>query len=58
MKKNIENKAEIKELMRHIDIPIIFKIDKNPLDNLVDILKEFNLEDKKFLITHGEKSFE
>ena len=44
--------------MRHVDIPIIFKIDDNLLDNLVDILKEFNLESKKFVVIHGGASFE
>ena len=58
MKTNKKRKGVLIELMRHIDIPIIFKIDKDPLDNLVDILKEFNLERKKFLIMHGAKSSE
>jgi len=44
--------------MRHINIPIIFKIDKNPLDDLTGILKEFKISNKKFLIIHGGKSFE
>ncbi|UCG91278.1 MAG: hypothetical protein JSV97_09355, partial [candidate division WOR-3 bacterium] len=46
------------ELMRHIDIPILFTIDRSPLDNLVDILDEVGLAKKKFLIIHGAKSSE
>lgn len=44
--------------MRDIDIPTIFKIDKDLLNNFSDILKEFNLEDKRFVVIHGGKSFE
>jgi len=44
--------------LRDIDIPTIFKIDKGLLTNFRDILKEFNLEDKKFVVIHGGKPFE
>lgn len=53
---NRENKFTA--LMRHIDIPIIVKIEHNPLSNLVDILQEFGLVHKKSLIIHGATSSE
>lgn len=43
--------------MRHINIPVIFKIERNSLDNLSSIFGEFNLKHKRFLIIHGQKSF-
>jgi glycerol-1-phosphate dehydrogenase [NAD(P)+] len=44
--------------MRDIDIPTIFKIDKGLLNNFSDIIEEFKLADKQFVIIHGGKLFE
>lgn len=54
----MKRKDKLTALMRHIDIPIIVKIDKNPLNNLVAILEEFGLVRKRSLIIHGAKSSE
>lgn len=43
--------------MRHVDIPLFFKIDKNLLGNLGDILRAANIENKKYLVIHGGTFF-
>jgi glycerol-1-phosphate dehydrogenase [NAD(P)+] len=43
--------------MRHVDIPIVFKIDKNLLDNLSAILKAAHIENKKYVVIHGGALF-